>query len=127
MYNAGLTTIKARVTTGTNPDGIHLQIEDETSGTLLAELDLSGERIWDLLRGTSFNTQAVISTDLDRVGLTMESEIVVAPKDKISHVSYDQALEAAVHWAKFNYPEWTTYDARRQSGGQVSVIMRRWV
>lgn len=126
-FNTGLTEREVRVTSGVNTDGLRLQIEDESSATLLAEINLTPELIWELLRGGTFKRHAQTASDLSNVGKTMEVEFIDVPKDKLSHVSYDEHLDAARAWAKFYHPGWESYFARRNSGGRVTVVARKWV
>lgn len=128
MFRIGLTQRKVRVTAGSQYDGLRLQIEDESSSTMIVELKLDRETIWELLRGGSFELTANMPEDFSRVGKTMLNDQFVVPPEVLKGRAYNEQETIAEQWAQAEYPDWDSYSARRRGGsGGVAVVVRKWV
>jgi hypothetical protein len=107
--------------------GMSLRIEDKSSGVLIADLRLTPEQAYNLMRGSRFDTEGEQSPHLDRVSKLMVAESLEVPGSIISSASYGERLKVARQWAREIAPDWDVYEPRRRNNGGISVTIRKWV
>lgn len=103
---------------------VSLRIRDDTSGQIIAEVDLSGEELMHLLGTMSVTTDAEIGTRLDRVGKRLEISTV-----QLGYVSATdpEAWQAKVDAAAAEYTDaWEVVEGRRHNTGTM-LHLARWV
>jgi hypothetical protein len=112
---------------GSGSDGLHLHIEDDVSGVTLADIQLTAEQTWSLLRGGTMHVDGKQTDHLERVGKQMVNESLSVPGSLIRDVEYGDRVKVGEQWARETAPGWDTYEARRTNTGGVSVIVRKWI
>lgn len=119
------------ITTGTSTDSrepatIHIRIEDEASGEVLAAIAIPEAEWWRLATGSVQRRTGFVSPHLDRVGSHMETEIWQVPRD----VAFAQRSEegAVLDWARDQpwFSRWTDHRPRLTNHGW-EIVTHRWI
>lgn len=127
-----MTTRTFRVDSGAGEDGLRLGVQDAASGEMLAQIQLSPEDLWRLLKGGSIQIDGRSTDHLDRIGKRMMVDTVNVPRDITDTVSSrdrdrEGRLKAAVDWASVTHPNWDAYQAHHTNTGTVRIVLRKWV
>jgi hypothetical protein len=93
----------------------------------LADIQLTAEQTWSLLRGGTMHVDGKQTDHLERVGKQMVNESLSVPGSLIRDVEYGDRVKVGEQWARETAPGWDTYEARRTNTGGVSVIVRKWI
>lgn len=119
---------KITIESGANGDGLRLNIKDGESGLSFAEVRLTPEQIWTMVRGGHMELTAEGTEHLDRFGKAMVHETFEVPDEVLDGSGWGpEALKLADSWTRVEHPGWDSYSARRTNQGTILVIARKYV
>lgn len=115
-------TIISLSTAASSRGGMNMTVEDATSGTVLARVELTGEQAWRLFQGTTLNVRGETATDLTRVGLHRHNEAINVPREVWQQRSRADDQQAVEEWLTENKPpHWQAYRIDHRNYGWVTV------
>lgn len=107
---------------------VTLRVEDEASGMVLVDLEMSAGRWWRLCQGTVQHHDAFVTTRPERIGMKLETRVVALPK------GYDDDTERDVRRdtykaAEAQCPDFTDFQEHmiRETNHGREAVLRRWV
>lgn len=127
-------TANLSVTIGSGPysgstNTVTLRVEDYASGEVLADIDLTGEQLVSLLRGSTMTVDSKHTAHPERIGLQVKAETVTIPREAITTWKREEARAQAEAWVEEHLPELPAHDQRwvRSTNSGYEVVLRRFV
>jgi hypothetical protein len=107
--------------------GFTLRVIDRPSHTVLADISLTPEQAFEMFSGGTLIATGGQGNDLEHVGKTMATKIVMVPRDVYKAAGRDKSetLRLSREWAQREHPDWEIYDAKLMNSG-IDIVMHHW-